>query len=254
MTLRPILNIGAAALTLALLLSATARADMNDTEKQQLQQLQQEVDTLKKQMQELIREQRRQPVAPAVAIPPPQPKNVSMGTIPTLGNADAKIALVEFSDYQCPYCERFHAQTFDRIKSKFIDKGKVLYVYHDLPAPNRSQAAKAAVAARCAGAQDKYFEMQKLLFKNGRQLKDESYAVYAKRLGLDAGKFEACMLDNNQVEKVKQDLIEGRDLGIRGTPTFYIGTVNGKQIENVRQIVGALPYSYFKQALEKALQ
>lgn len=250
---RAILNIYTAILLLAVFVP-TARADMSEAERQQFQQLQQDVEMLKKQVQVLSREQRMQPAAPPVIEVAPKPKSISLGTIQPLGNPDAKVALIEFADYQCPYCERFYRQSFGNLKSRFIDSGKVMYVYRDLPAPNRPQALPAAIAARCAGEQGKFYEMQSLLFSNGSSLQQSSYARFAKKLGLDSSKFQACLIDNNQVEKVRQDINEAQSLGIRGTPTFYIGAVDGNKIVNPRQIVGALPYSYFKQALEKALK
>ena len=96
--------------------------------------------------------------------------------------------------------------------------------------------------------------MQSLLFSNGKRLKDGSYTRFAKKLGLDDAKFSACLLDNNQVERIRQDIVDAQNLGIRGTPTFYIGTVKGNKVVDPKQIVGALPYSYFKQALESALK
>jgi len=227
---------------------------MSEAERQQFQQLQQDVEKLKKQIQVIAREKRLQPTAPPVIEVAPKPRSISLGTIQPLGNPDAKIALIEFADYQCPYCERFYAQSFGSLKSRFIDSGKVMYTFRDLPAPNRPQALPAAIAARCAGEQSKYYEMQSLLFGYGRNLKQDSYNRFAKKLGLDISKFSACLIDNNQREKIRQDMVDAQNLGIRGTPTFYIGTIQGNKIVDAQQIVGALPYNYFRNALEKALK
>ena len=253
MTKRAILNICTAVLLLTGLAS-NAMADMSEVERQQFQKMQQDIEMLKKQVQVLAREQRMQPSAPPVIEVAPKPRSISLGTIQPLGNPDAKVALIEFADYQCPYCERFYTQSFGSLKNRFIDSGKVMYVFRDLPAPNRQQALPAAIAARCAGEQGKYYEMQSLLFSNGKRLKDGSYTRFAKKLGLDDAKFSACLLDNNQVERIRQDIVDAQNLGIRGTPTFYIGTVKGNKVVDPKQIVGALPYSYFKQALESALK
>jgi protein-disulfide isomerase len=250
---RAILNIYTAILLLVVFVP-TAMADMSEAERQQFQQLQHDVEKLKKQVQILSREQRLQPTTPPVIEVAPKPKSVSLGTIPPLGNPDAKVALIEFADYECPYCKRFYRQSFGSIKNRFIDSGKIMYVFRDLPAPNRPQALPAAIAARCAGEQGKYYEMQSLLFSHGKSLQKNSYVKFGNKLGLDSSKFLACLINNNQAERVKQDVNEAQSLGIRGTPTFYIGTVEGNKIVDPRQIVGALPYSYFKQALEKALK
>ena len=253
MSSRAILNICAAMMS-AMLFTSTARADMSDTERQQFRKMQQDIEMLKKQVQVLAREKRMQPSTPPVIEVAPKPRSISLGTIPPLGNPNAKVALIEFADYQCPYCERFYAQSFGSLKSRFIDSGKVMYVFRDLPAPNRPQALPAAIAARCAGKQGKYYEMQSLLFSSGGNLKQDSYTRFAKKLGLDASKFSACLIDNNQLERIRQDMIEAQNLGIRGTPTFYIGTVKGNKIVDEQQIVGALPYSYFRNALDKVLK
>ena len=238
-------------LALALVLVIpVAQADMSKSEREQLDRLQRDVQILKRQVDELSR---KQPET-ALQAAPEKTSAFSLGTNPTMGSKDAKIAFIEFSDYQCPYCTRFHEKTFDRLKSKYIDSGKVLYAYRDLPSPSRPQAVKAAIAARCAGAQDKYFDMQKVLFKNATQLRDDSYAKLAKKLGLDLDKFESCMIDNNQLENVEQDLVDGRALGVRGTPTFFIGTIEGNKVISASRIVGALPYNFFKQSLDKALK
>jgi len=234
--------------------ASTARADMSDAERQQFQKMQQEIEMLKKQVQVLAREKRMQPSNPPVIEVAPKTKSISLGTIKPLGNPDAKVALIEFADYQCPYCERFFQQSYGSIKSRFINRGKVKYVFRDLPAPNRPQALPAAIAARCAGEQGKYYEMQSLLFANSKKLEKNAYVKFANKLGIDSSKFLACLINDNQVEKIRQDMNDAAALGIRGTPTFYIGKVEGNKIVDARQIVGALPYSYFKQALDKALQ
>ena len=253
MTKQAILNICTAVLLLTGLAS-NAMADMSEAERQQFQKMQQDIEMLKKQIQVLAREKRMQPSTPPVIEVAPKPRSISLGTIQPLGNPGAKVALIEFADYQCPYCERFYTQSFGSLKNRFIDTGKVMYVYRDLPAPNRAQALPAAIAARCAGEQGKYYEMQSLLFSSGGNLKQDSYTRFAKKLGLDASKFSACLIDNNQLERIRQDMIEAQNLGIRGTPTFYIGTVKGNKIVDEQQIVGALPYSYFRNALDKVLK
>jgi len=235
-------------------LPTNALADMSASEQQQFQKMQQDIEMLKKQVQVLAREKRMQATSPPVIEIAPKPKSVSLGTSPALGNPNAKVALIEFADYQCLYCERFYRQSFDSLKRRFIDSGKVMYVFRDLPAPNRPQAFPAAVAARCAGDQGKYYDMQALLFKNAKSLSADSYSAFAKKLGLDESKFSACLLDENQGERIKQDVVDAQNLDITGTPTFYVGTVDGNRIVNPKKIVGALPYSYFKQSLETALK
>lgn len=244
-----ILNIRGIALAIALAMALpAAQADMSKSEREQFDRLQRDVQILKRQVDELGRRQAQ------AAAQPEKTGAFSLGTNPVMGSKEAKIAFIEFSDYQCPFCARFHAQTFDRLKREYIDSGKVLYTYRDLPSPSRPQAVKAAIAARCAGAQDKYFDMQKMLFREGPRLRDNSYGKLAKKLGLDSGKFESCMMDSNQLQRVEQDLADGRALNVRGTPTFFIGALEGGKVMSATRVVGALPYNLFRQALDKALE
>lgn len=257
---RAILNIymiGALALGFAL----PVQAEMSASERDQLNRLQRDVQILKRQVDELVRAQKQSQGSPAPTAPSaasgasaPSGPGISLGSNPMLGSKDAKIALIEFSDYQCPYCARFHAKTFDRIRSKYIDSGKLAYAYRDVPSPRRPQAGKAAVAARCAGRQDKYFEMQKLLFKNATSLNDNSYTKLARKLNLDVAKFESCLISQEHFNDIKQDMVDASRLGVRGTPTFYLGTLENGRITNATRLVGALPYTTFKTAIEKQLK
>ena len=139
---RTILNICTAVIMAAISIH-TAYADMSDAERQQFQKLQHDVEQLKNQIEVLTRNQRLQPSTPPTIQVAPKPKSISLGTIAPLGNPEAKVALIEFADYQCPFCQRFHAQSFGSIKSRFIDSGKVMYTFRDLPAQSRPQALPA---------------------------------------------------------------------------------------------------------------
>ncbi|MGK0209072.1 MAG: protein-disulfide isomerase, partial [Patescibacteria group bacterium] len=106
-----------------------------------------------------------------------------------LGDADAPVTIVEWSDYECPFCARFYSQTYDQIKSKYIETGKVKLVFRDFPLSFHNNAQKAAEAAECAGEQGKYYEMHDLLFESGVTGGVASYKQYAASIGLDQGDF-----------------------------------------------------------------
>jgi len=178
------------------------------------------------------------------AIAPVQKVDVSVNDDASLGNIDAPVIIIEFSDYECPYCRRHANLTLPLIKKNFIDTGKVRYVFRDFPLGIHPNALKAAEAAECAGEQGKYWKMHDILFDNQDALRIENYKIWAAELALDQVAFEACLDSGSMAPEVQQDLKDGQTIGITGTPLFF---VNGKPIS------GAQPYSVFKTAINAAL-
>jgi len=185
---------------------------------------------------------------------PPGPKEVSMGNGPVLGKSEALVGIVEFSDYQCPFCFRFHTQTFASLKKNYIDTGKVKYVFRNFPLDFHAQGKNAAVAASCAGKQKAYWEMQHALFSNQRRLGSDLYKELSKTLGLDADAFISCLEDPNQGKEVDADLAYGLSLGVKGTPNFFVGRLDGKQIVDAKQISGAQPLAVFERTIDSFLK
>jgi len=165
---------------------------------------------------------------------------------PFMGKKDAPVTIVEFSDYECPFCERFYQQTLPQIKSQYIDTGKVKFVYRDFPLGFHQQAEPAAIAANCAGVQDKYFEYHDKIFNSGGAAGKSSadYKKWAQELGLNLAKWEACLSDPAQKQEIQKDLADGSAAGVQGTPGFII---NGKVIS------GAQPFSVFQQVIDAEL-
>src|SRR3989338_9036920 len=161
-----------------------------------------------------------------------------------LGDEDAPITIVEFSDYECPFCARFHTQTFGELKSKYIDTGKVKFVYRDFPLSFHQQAQKAAEAAECAGEQDKYFEMHEKLFTDGVAGGVAGFKQYASQIGLNTGKFNDCLDSGKMVAEIRKDTADGAAIGVQGTPAFYINGV---------EVSGAQPFSVFQQIIDGQL-
>ncbi len=193
--------------------------------------------------------------APARPTAPSDPKNVkvSIDDDPIKGDLKAPVTIVEFSDYECPFCKRNHDQVFPQIKKDYIDTGKVRYVFRDYPLGFHKKAVPAAVAANCAGEQGKYWEINDFLFQSRANLADEKYTEFAKTNGLDLAKFEACRKDIKQQEEVNKDFEDGKNYGVRGTPSFFIGkTENGKEMTGV-YVRGARPYNTFKTEIDKLL-
>ncbi len=168
-----------------------------------------------------------------------------------LGEADAPVTIVEFSDYQCPFCEKFYAQTLPDIKKNYIDTGKVRLIYRDFPLGFHPEAQKAAEAAECAGKQGKYYEMHDKLFTNRASLSVSNYKKWAKEIGVDTNTFDACIDSGETAAEVAQDEQDGASFGIQGTPGFFIGKTSGS---SVQLISGAYPYAAFEQVIEAALK
>lgn len=173
-----------------------------------------------------------------------------------LGKSDAKVTIVEFSDFQCPFCEKFYTETYGKIKSQYIDTGKVKMIFRHFPLPSHANAQPAAVASECANIQGKFWQYHDLLFKNGKAdgtgLAMTDLKKYADSLGLNNGtlgfsknKFNQCLDANDTLSLVQADQSAGQSVGVNGTPTFFI---NGKQL------VGAQPFSAFQAAIEEALK
>ena len=173
-----------------------------------------------------------------------------------LGDAQARVAIIEFSDYQCPFCLRYFRTTMPKLYKDYIATGKIKYVLRDFPLTSiHPEAFNAAVAARCAGDQGKYKEMHDRFFAKQASLRQADWNAHAKAVGLDLGDFEACMESKRHEAAVKKDMEEGVEAGVRGTPTFFIGPLDadGTTMRVGNVVTGAQPYRVFKRALDNLL-
>lgn len=171
-------------------------------------------------------------------------ENVNEDDDPFLGDKNAKVVIVSFEDYQCPFCKRAFDQTFPLLKKEYIDTGKVKYVYRDFPLSFHPFAQKAAEAAECSQDQGKYWEMHDIIFNNQDAIEVSNLKQYASQLGLNTNEFNNCLDSGKYEEEVQKDFNEGQKYGVSGTPTFFI---NGKRL------VGAQPYSAFKSIIDQEL-
>ena len=163
-----------------------------------------------------------------------------------MGSPNASVVIVEYSDFQCPFCARFYRDTEGQIKSNYIDTGKVRFVYKHFPLNSiHSYAQKAAEASECAAEQGKFWEYHDKLFDNQKSLFTNSLKQYAVDIGLNATQFNSCLDSSAMQQKVSNDYQQGIAAGVKSTPTFFI---NGQRIE------GAQPYSVFEAAIEKELK
>lgn len=176
--------------------------------------------------------------------PQPQYKRYDIPTenFYTIGPADAPITIVEFSDYQCPFCRRWHAQVYEPLLASY--PGKIRLVYRNLPLTSlHPDALAAAEAAMCAGEQDVYWKYHDKLF-SGESLGNNVYLQYAQELGLNMTAFQNCLSNHKYQKAIQTDSDFAINLGIQSTPTFFI---------NGLAIVGAQPLEVFKQVIDKEL-
>ena len=172
---------------------------------------------------------------------------------PVLGSPTARVAIVEFSDFQCPYCERFAVQTLPQLRRDYIDTGKVQFVYRHSPLEAiHPLAVKAATASHCAQQQGNFWKMHDLIFANQRLLTDAKLTGFGKELQLDTSAFASCLDDVNVAVKLDQD--EASRLGLQSTPIFLIGEIQPSgTIKVSRRINGAVGFEVFKGAIDAVL-
>ncbi len=171
-------------------------------------------------------------------------------SIKVLGDKNAPIEMIEYSDFQCPFCEKFYTDTLPSILKNYVDTGKVKIVYKHFPLSIHPDAPSAALASECALEQGKFWEMHNLLFDeqnswSGNSQVIDMYKQMAVRLGLDSEKFNQCLDTQKYMNFVNTDYQEGIAKGVRATPTFFI---------NGQMLVGALDYSEFQNTIENLLQ
>ena len=181
---------------------------------------------------------------------PSGPVDVDTSGAISIGAADAPVVLLEFTDFQCPYCSRHFAETYPQIVANYVDADLMRYVFMDFPLTSiHPQAQLAAEAARCANDQDAYIEMHDMLFGrqdawSGRGDAADVFTGFAGELGLDEAVFSDCLLSGQHTEVVQADVMQGESLGVNGTPAFFL---------NGHFISGAQPYSVFQGAIDSLL-
>ena len=183
----------------------------------------------------------------------PTTAKISVNVKQAMFAADAPVNVVEFADYQCPLCLRFTKTTFQLLKKKYIDTGKVRWVALNLPLPFHKDARKAAQAAHCAGEQDKFWEMRELLFHNPKKLNTENLPTHAEALSLEMTAFNECLQSDRYLAEIDQDAKDANAVRLTGTPSFIIGKSDSNEITG-DVVIGAQPMNKFDAAITKALE
>jgi protein-disulfide isomerase len=187
--------------------------------------------------------------APPTNVPPAKAGakvTVDLGDTPLKGNLNSKTILLEWSDYECPFCARFYEQSLPAVLNENVALG-----YRDFPLSFHPQAQKAAESARCArdqGGDEDYYKMHDLLFSSGVQGGVSAFKSYAGQLGLNQADFDSCLDSGKFASDIQKDMQAGTNAGISGTPGFILGTKKGNKVEG-RLISGACPGSTFSQAI-----
>jgi protein-disulfide isomerase len=159
--------------------------------------------------------------------------------------------LVEFADFECPYCAQFDQLVLPSLKQEFVDTGVLAFVYRDFPLPKHKYALRASSAAACAIPRGKYWQMHTQLFARQGQFRDDQLIVLAGELGLDAAAFRAC-LSSEATLKMQADQALGRALGVSVTPTFFVGQiVSDGDIDIKWKLLGAQPVDAFRAAINR---
>jgi len=222
-----------------------------DEIKQGQRAIQKELEEIKALLEKIATQQ-------AMPSPPSGPiiKDVEfeIGNSSVKGNAAAGFILVEFTDYECPFCGRYVRETFPQILKEYIDNGSIQYAVIDFPLPMHSKAAKAAEASHCAGEQGKFWEIHELMMAKQESLGDLS--SYAASLNLDVAKFEECVNAGKYADTVNRGISLAQKLRVNAVPGFIIGRVdssNPGKVTGISMIQGAMPFPAFQMELDAAL-
>jgi protein-disulfide isomerase len=171
---------------------------------------------------------------------------------PALGHSNAPLTMVEFTDYQCPYCRRFQAEEWPKLKHDYIDTGKLRFIARDLPLEIHASAGPASEAAHCAGEQGRFWAMHAALLAGAADFASGGIERRASALGLDRTRFDACLKAQRYAQAIEAHVREADAAGIDGTPGFVIGRVVHGELEGVR-VEGAMPYEQFDALLRELL-
>jgi protein-disulfide isomerase len=202
-----------------------------------------------RQIRQLLEKQQAAPTAPQ----PEQPtraKITDLSGVSMLGDKNAPITIVEYTDYQCPFCQRFHLSAYPEIKKNYIDTGKVRFFSKDLPLDFHPNALRAAQSARCAGEQGKFWEIRETMSANPDKLDMGHIMGFATELKLDTQKFQDCVNSDKYKERVQADVAEAMKVGANGTPAFIVGKSTGNGVDG-ELVVGAMPFAMFDQKIKE---
>jgi len=180
-------------------------------------------------------------------------KDIAVGALEPMGAASAHVALVAFNDFQCSQCADHVFKVLPRLRQNYIDAGKLRYFNRDFAQAQHSQAKYAAVAARCANGQGRYWEMFTTLFSNQDRLNPQIYPYLARDVGLDPGPLTDCLTNSATIKQVDDDFIYGQSVDVISPPTYFVGTLEDTQLHDVIALAGNRPYEEFTSVIDLML-
>lgn len=228
--------------------AAQSQGQQQGITQQQAEEMLKELRAIRKALESVT--QQAQPEAPG----PPADKRGRLTDVSgyAMGRPDAPLTMVEFTDLQCPYCNRFTTTTFNELKTQYIDTGKVRFISRDFPLDFHPQALPAAKATRCAGEQGKFFELRLALLRGASQLSPAFITATARSLALDMVAFEGCQKSTRFEADIRRDVSAGRSVGVEGTPSFFVGPTSAGALDGVL-LVGAQPFTMIDAKLKELL-
>lgn len=218
----------------------------------QLSEVRTELKTLQQEVKALRGDIKSRPVNVAKA---EKLKSLVIKGSPTIGDSNAQVVIVEFSDYQCPYCKRHFTQTFSEIEKQYVDTGKIQYAMKQYPLGFHAKARGASTAALCGERlkSGSYFDFHSSIFNGTTALNQSAYLALAKDLGLSQSKFESCLNDPAISKIIDTDMQQGESVGVSGTPAFLIGKIKDGKLVDGRLISGARSFSSFASTIDSLL-
>jgi len=244
-------------LTLCLVFPLSASAQPQERElaalRAELEALKAGQASIEKELQEIKRLLLEGP--PERTLPVPETP-IAVAGAPSRGNPDATVTLIEFSDYQCPFCARHVSETLADIDRLYVSTGKVRYVFRNFPIESiHALAFRAHEAAACAAEQGKFWDMHDRLFANQRALGPDDLVKHAATIGLQMMPFRTCFDSRRLSTQIRQDIAAGRSLGVNGTPMFFFGMTqpHDGSVKALRVLRGAQDFDAFQNAIETLL-
>ena len=244
-------------LTLSLVFPLTGAAQSQERElaalRAELEALKAGQASIQRDLQEIKRLLLEGPPEPTLPLPE---SPIAVAGAASKGNPEATLTLIEFSDYQCPFCARHVRDTLTEIDKTYVSTGKVRYVFRNFPIESiHALAFRAHEAAACAAEQGKFWEMHSRLFTNQKALGPEDLQKHAETIGLELSKFQTCFDSRRLSARIREDIAEGRSLGVNGTPMFFVGITQPKdgKVKALRVLRGAQDFEAFRNAIESLL-
>ena len=220
--------------------------------REQQAQMQRELQAIKSFLQSLMQpRQTQEPEVPGLI-----GSTIPVQDEPWMGSPNARVTIVEISDYHCPFCKRHTQQVFPQISAEYVQSGKARYVFVDYPiAQLHPNAARSHEAAACAAEQGKFWQMHASIFGSPPAKEDSVLTAQAQKVGLDTAKFTACLTSGRYKDAVKESASRIEKMGIAGTPMTVIGITPapGQPMKIVKYVYGARPFADFKSAIDAVL-